>query len=684
MPILQEIFLLSCHWLWKPIEHQNIIKKTVEQPFVSPRFHAQNCRYFDYSIYAACHLWVICLIPREAFKVPRKQHEVINARSPCRGSNKHMFVSITFGGSRCAIPRCLSFQLRFWSGSLEKLQRRRERLEGLLARIQRPRLESFEVDGKRYQLPLLAKDAEIEHCSEDRLAYLAGFFDGDGCVSLNKTTGSFSLVISQSVKGAEALMRFRQHFGGSINRKEDGNGFTTPSLRWWLCGEAMKRASALLTKHSRTKRSQLQISARGHVKKASRLQVADELKLLKRGDYVPDNRQLLWQYIAGFFDAEGCIRVFPNSVSIVLQLSQVKPAILLQIRSFLHREQHQSCQLYTNKSNKYLSSYESASYQISCCGNEECKRILQELLANGLQQKREHANLARDLTSQNHVEIRDALFQLTGQQSRYKRLDSVGVDVAKQIQQVRSRLRRSTVQANRATLEEELSSLLQKRQIQQLQSSCELMCSDLRRLLKLGASIGPWQVEKQIPRFPMEFSLYSTIEGCFFVSVYVSRPFRDPMMFQEFSGLAPWYQVIDVDRLFGNSMLWTQSPDLVSWWDSMRFSRCMSVHCRRLTWIGTTFWRTHWILQNLSPDLEHVLLTKNTSLQHTSYYIYILYMYIYDYHVCYFLAGMWDLFSIHHADPQIVRPWMLLSASCRLEPSEVVGCQSGCHASCNL
>lgn len=42
----------------------------------------------------------------------------------------------------------------------------------------------------------------------------------------------------------------------------------------------------------------------------------------------------------------------------------------------------------------------------------------------------------------------------------------------------------------------------------------------------------------------------------------------------------------------------------------MRFSKCMSVHCRRQTWIGATFYRTHWILQNLSPDLEHVLLTK--------------------------------------------------------------------------
>lgn len=405
-----------------------------------------------------------------------------------------MFVSIAFGGLRCAIPRCLSFQLRFWSWSLEKLHRRRKRLKGLLARIQRPRLESFEVDGKRYQLPLSARDAAIEQCSEDKLAYLAGFFDGDGCVMLNKTTGGFTLAVSQSVKGAGTLLQFRQHFGGSICREHDGNGFIRPMLTWRLYGETMKRASELLTNHSRTKRSQLQISAHGHVAKAVRLQVADELKLLKRRDYVSDNRQLSWQYLAGFFDAEGCIKVGAESPSIVLDIGQVKPAILKQILSFLHQQQYESCKIYAREC---LPPNNSSHYLVRCSGNEQCKRILQELLAHGLQQKREQANLARDLTSQNHVEIRDALSHLRGQQSRYKRLNSLGIEISKQIRQVWNRLRRNNVEDQRAALEEEMSLLQKKRETQKLQSSCEMMCSDLRRLLSLGASIGPLQVEKK-------------------------------------------------------------------------------------------------------------------------------------------------------------------------------------------
>ncbi len=473
-----------------------------------------------------------------------------------------MFVSIAFGGSRCAIPRCLGFQLRFWSGSLEKLQRRRERLEGLLARIQRPRLESFEIDGKRYQLPLLAKDAEIEHCSEDRLAYLAGFFDGDGCVSLHKTNGSFKLGVSQSVKGAGTLMRFRQHFGGSISRERDGNGFSRPMLQWQLYGEAMKRASKLLTKHSRTKRSQLQISARGNVEKAARLQVADELKLLKGGDYVPDNRQLSWQYLAGFFDAEGCIKVLPGAVSIALELAQVKPAILMQILSFLHCQQNESWKMYTREC---LSPNNSTTYSINCYGTEECKRILQELVANGLQQKREQANLARDLNPQNHVEIRDALFQLVGQQSRYSRLDSKGMEISKKIRQVRDRLRSNTVQAKRATLEEELCLLKKKHETQNLQSSCERMGSDLRTLLKLGASIGPLQIEKgyDMARFcggNQFVSLYSFVDGCLFFQFMYQERFRN---FQDY--FPNNYQVVDVNGLLGSIMLWTGLPNFVSW-----------------------------------------------------------------------------------------------------------------------
>lgn len=58
---------------------------------------------------------------------------------------------------------------------LRRYQRHDGRLDGLLKRIKRPRLEFFESGGVKYWLPLSAEDAVVEGCSEDELAYLSGF-----------------------------------------------------------------------------------------------------------------------------------------------------------------------------------------------------------------------------------------------------------------------------------------------------------------------------------------------------------------------------------------------------------------------------------------------------------------------------------------------------------------------------
>lgn len=52
--------------------------------------------------------------------------------------------------------------------------------------------------------------------------------------------------------------------------------------------------------------------------------------------------------------------------------------------------------------------------------------------------------------------------------------------------------------------------------------------------------------------------------------------------------------------------------------------------------------RNHILLYSLDqPALEHILFTQ---------------IHFNNMHVVYFLAGGWDLSSIQHADPQIVRP----------------------------
>ena len=52
--------------------------------------------------------------------------------------------------------------------------------------------------------------------SEPVLAYLAGFFDGDGCVACASGLSGCYLSTAQSFDQAEVLMLFYETFGGSI------------------------------------------------------------------------------------------------------------------------------------------------------------------------------------------------------------------------------------------------------------------------------------------------------------------------------------------------------------------------------------------------------------------------------------------------------------------------------------
>ncbi|CAK9053309.1 unnamed protein product [Durusdinium trenchii] len=184
----------------------------------------------------------------------------------------------------------------------EKMQRRFERLVSLLRRVERPHLESFECFGTMHTLPLRAKDAKIEECSDETLAYFSGFFDGDGCVTMASKSGRIRLTVGQSVRGADILVRLRSAFGGGICRHSDGCGLQRPRLQWWVAGKASKRAAALLAKNSYMKQAQLQIASHGDVVTEERIQVAQQMEDLKARNHVPENfAHMSWPYFAGFF-----------------------------------------------------------------------------------------------------------------------------------------------------------------------------------------------------------------------------------------------------------------------------------------------------------------------------------------------------------------------------------------------
>ena len=373
---------------------------------------------------------------------------------------------------------------RFFSGlgPIAKLQRRWDRLEGLLRRVERPRLESIEFEGARYQLPVKAMPTPAERPSKAELAYWGGFFDGDGCVTMARKTGRIKLALGQSVRGADLLMRLRLAFGGGVYRLTDGTGYARPAVLWEAYGASMKQAAAWLATSCVMKREQLHIAAEGKVEHQQKERIADWLSMMKRKDFVPQHVvSMSWPYFAGLFDAEGCISVSPFSTNLTLMVSQTNPHVLHSLKSFLLDQSMSAWTIVTDR----------GSFRLCCTDTKASKLALEKLVANGLQHKLPQAELALGLTPESHSAVRKGLFKLTGQQTRYRRVGSEVADLAKQMLNLKRRLRYCSDDGKAEALTRELAWRASEHEHRQLAYKCRIASADLRHLLLEGARLRP-------------------------------------------------------------------------------------------------------------------------------------------------------------------------------------------------
>lgn len=107
-----------------------------------------------------------------------------------------------------------SFVRSYAPSELGRWQRRCDRLAQLQRRIRFPVVETFTVQEQTYQLPLSMVEP-TRTPSQEELEYLLGFFDGDGCVSMNGRTGQMTLAIGQNIDATEVLLQFRTLLGGA-------------------------------------------------------------------------------------------------------------------------------------------------------------------------------------------------------------------------------------------------------------------------------------------------------------------------------------------------------------------------------------------------------------------------------------------------------------------------------------
>ena len=374
------------------------------------------------------------------------------------------------GSSSCQI---------LFSTLIAKWQRRRDRLTAVMKRLEFPRLESFVIDGERFPLPLSSVDAPKGLPRKDELEYLVGFFDGDGCVTLDARRKRMTLQLAQRATSAKVLLRFRAGFGGGIYAACSATGFCEATLKWQIGGAKMRQAAQLMASVPAMKQAQLSIAAGNQDCTRSRLNgVAEKLKMLKRRDHIPTSMSCSWPYFAGFFDAEGSVQVAASYVGLRLQVGQVNGHVLQSLLELLHQNGLTRWRL-----------HHGCDASILWCKHRETCNQTQNLLAHGLSVKSRQADLALTLTQRNHMEIRDAVSSLGGRQGRYRRLDHDGSNRAHRIHALQAQLRLTTASERRSSLVSEIAQLQEVHALQNLISHCRLLRSDLRQRLADGAKV---------------------------------------------------------------------------------------------------------------------------------------------------------------------------------------------------
>lgn len=379
-----------------------------------------------------------------------------------------------------------SWQRCFATTDLAKWQRRCNRLMQLQGRISYPPLKSITVGDETYQLPLKAVDSAPQKPTQEELEYMAGFFDGDGCVAIVRKTGQISLKITQNVDSAGVLLFFRGRLGGGIRVQSHRTGKHKACLIWQLYGSKLRHAAGLLGQVPSMKQAQLVIGA-NIVAKAHQVEVVEQLAQFKQKNHRPNRLKCTWPYFAGFFDAEGSVSVDPLHVRVCLQVGQVNPFVLDHLLLFLHQNGFESWRL-----------YHSDQYSTLCCSETTAsKQTLDMLLRNGLIVKKKQAELALSLTHDNYREVRKAIMGLNGWQMRYNRLDEEGSHRAKEIKGLHNKKGRLSC-TEKIQLQGKMQDLQAEHVFQKLVSKCLLLRKDIRNSLSEGAFVIPLRSQEKV------------------------------------------------------------------------------------------------------------------------------------------------------------------------------------------
>ena len=361
--------------------------------------------------------------------------------------------------------------------TLPQIQRRITALKRLQNTLQLPPLSEFEAFGRKYPLPLKVCKPRMAEVPVERLKYLAGFLDGDGCVSSNQMRPRMTTEVSGC--SAEILVLFRDVFGGGVYRGKRGKGLMRPMLQWRISAKgACSQAANSLIGYTVVKWAHLKLVANWPSEGYQRSLAAQALSDLNDGSSCETNESaaLSWEWLAGFVDAEGCIAFSPDRRAFTLAIAQKHTSVLQKIATFLKANGIESANIYPSGQDGYC---------LKVTTQGKLMVLLDRLLQNGLLLKRNQAETALMAGDLNHTELRNRMAAGVGNQNRYSRLDSDGCQRAREIRLLGERLR-SSAKVDISQLEQ-LQVLREEHKFQNSITVYSTLRSDTKLLISQGA-----------------------------------------------------------------------------------------------------------------------------------------------------------------------------------------------------
>jgi len=177
--------------------------------------------------------------------------------------------------------------------------------------------------------------------SENEAQYAAGLWDGDGNISMNDHNQSVYTGVAQTCSsGTPPVLRWlKQRYGGYIHDKK-AYGNQRPPYVWRSYGKNARLFLTHMERYSILKRQQATLGLRVLESKTAQdrdalaHQLHSSKKLSEYRKVVIDKSRLCDAYLAGFFDAEGCVSLNDSGHQLMFT-QKSSPSLLYAIKEYL-------------------------------------------------------------------------------------------------------------------------------------------------------------------------------------------------------------------------------------------------------------------------------------------------------------------------------------------------------------